>query len=128
MFSMSFHLFALCSNPPSPPFSKGGLGGLLLSALSFLLINPSLLLPLARGGWVGSLSALCSLLFTLRITSTFVATIPALFTFLACISYPSIGIFFSSFFSFSIGTPASTRAPRHISPLIPEKQSKEALL
>jgi hypothetical protein len=30
--------YTLCSNPPSPPFSKGGMGGLLLYALCYLLL------------------------------------------------------------------------------------------
>src|SRR4030043_1465571 len=40
-------LYMLCSNPPSPPFSKGGMGGLLLFALCSMLY------------------ALCSMLFFL---------------------------------------------------------------
>src|SRR4030042_1446276 len=133
MFSMSFHLFAFCSLP---------------SVLSLLIINPSLLLPLnpsvspltkegIRGEGslfapcsmlcVSWLSALGSLLFPFRMTSAFVDIIQALFTFLTCISYPFNGIFSSSLKSFFSETPASTRAPRHMSPLIPEKQSRYAI-
>ncbi len=35
---VNFLLLALCSNPPLPPFSKGGVGGLLLSVFCSVLI------------------------------------------------------------------------------------------
>ena len=59
-----------------------------------------------------------------RIISTLVARKCDRFTFFVCNRNPLTGIFFSSLSKSFIDTPASISAPKHISPLIPEKQSK----